>query len=395
MKDNDIENNKIEYKFNENSEYNNNALNIENDEKENYEFQNNSVKDSIDEIIEYKNNLINIKSSDNEKKRQDKNTFLNVDKKIKKNKTYVISTNKNKFNSSPLIIYEIAKKLSYITNKILWPLAVLFSQNDLESENSDSSDEIENENIEIDVNIQIKKYNENKGEIVKEKSFYRPFLGISNLYLILTKDLLMYKKFKYINVYKIKEKLAKFGISLKEAAQPYNSISNRTKKQIEKNMGKTIFYTKKINYENKITAEENFYLINYFLYKNKPLLALLCLDKDKYIKNILGKRFYDKVASIINESFCKIKKIGKLSMLFVDKKYFGINKTEIILKCVFDKCKGFIDVEQLIVICEGKEESIVVCEEYLEFGDEIYENCYRIEKRLFKNVIDLLLDKKS
>ncbi|KAM0687526.1 hypothetical protein COBT_001230 [Conglomerata obtusa] len=401
---NDVDNfNVIKYKDNNNDIKNDefdfekeNKFNTENVSKffnvENINVEENNLNNKINE----ENNLItknNFKHKNISKKendiRKNKNNKIYCNENVKKRKIFIVSRFKDENFQSTFSLYEMAKNLNYITNNILWPIKVLMSQEN-EEFSSESSEEENNECLKTEINIQVRKINKTKNEIIKENKFYRPFLCNSNLFSTLTKDLSLLKKYKKISHEKIRERLAKIGISLQEAMQPYNSVSCRTKMQIESSMEKRVFYIKKFGYENKIAAEEHFYLINYYLCTNKSLLGLLCLSKKKYVKNEYGKKFYDRIVFIINESFHKIKKIGKLNLFFVDKKYIKKIKAEVLLRCIYDKLNS-ITLNNCIVVCEVEEETFIVCEEFIDFGFEVLEKCFKIEKKMFKKCIDFLL----
>ncbi|KAM0677045.1 hypothetical protein BDAP_002421 [Binucleata daphniae] len=286
----------------------------------------------------------------------------------------------------------MAKNLNYITNSVLWPMLVALSQTN-EKTADDTSSEEQEDTVQCEISTQIKKLNKNKTEITKEHNFYRSFLNETNLFYVLEKDYNLLRNYKVIKHDKIKERLARVGVSLKEANESYVSISPTTKQQIDKCMKKTTYYQKKIEYEKIITAEENYYLILYYISRKKPLQGLLSLTKKEYVNNKFGKKIYDIVFTALSDSIQKVKKIGRLYIFIIDKKYAKGLKKEIFIKFCYDKVTLLLEnyIEKKIVMIEMEDEYLMVCKEPIIYGFEIYDSCYIVEKRMYKKTIEHLL----
>lgn len=269
---------------------------------------------------------------------------------------------------SIMSMYEIARNINFITEKIMWPINVFLSQfKDKsyydEKENNDNSKKTYKTHAELKQMIELDTLKVKS--IVLENVFYVPFLKTSTL----LNSLLTIKSKP-----KIFEMLAYLGISIQEANQPFESTSSHTKDTIRNMSSTDVLY--KINEVDRLSPIENYYNMVYYISQNKYTDALLSLEKICY----KGRRIYECIKTI---EHIKMKKVNGLSIIFVKKKinlknkYFLLN---IVYEMVNDKCDALIyDSEEKIIVTHKKMNEIMVSN-----------GCYKVEKNGIRKCLEYL-----
>ncbi|EJW02624.1 hypothetical protein EDEG_02982 [Edhazardia aedis USNM 41457] len=373
-----------------------------------------TINSSYDENLQNKENIDRNQNKKNFNHRsQNKSTIKRKKYELRViDSCYDISDNLQ----SILTLYEMSKSLNYLNNTIIWSVIIpttiyfkdeIFAKNE-EEEASTDSDYYEKEwkytgpkkrinKISVfssELRFHVRKLNVDKIDgILIKKQFYKPFIAHSTLLEALYRDFDLIQKYRKLTMKKIFSRLAKIGISIREANESFLSINSITKSQIEKSMDQKKFYQRTIGYGFHVTALENYFAMILELTSNKPIQSLISISGVCDLPKV--KKFYGEIMDLIRNYNYKIKKVQDVGIVFISKKELKqYTRPEVVLKLVFDIICDLNQGFDIIVICEkfNEDQALVVCNTEL-YGDEIYRNTYVIHRKLLKQCIDRVLEK--
>lgn len=161
-----------------------------------------------------------------------------------------------------------------------------------------------------------------------QKKIKLDFLSGSTLFLAVKNDLrFLHDKKLFYNKNgncdrKIGEFLARWGISIGNAKDPYNSLDFLTKRQCTATFGEEDTLIYKNGHDIEITAVEHSFLILFYLYKEKDMFSYMCLEKRKLLDVEKVSKFYEKIVSIFKDSVLGATKAGNLAIFKVKSESF-------------------------------------------------------------------------
>lgn len=352
------------------------------------------------------------------------------------------------------ILYKVIKSIDFLKVETMWPIAVCFShykiflnekryvsntndsiENLENKENKSNSNDIKKTNNGISVqneslNTACKmdvKYLCNTCNTLQEEIFYSirmlnskfeglfiqkklriDFISGSTLFQSLKSDIkfvhdkkLFYSKNGSAEK-RIGEFLARWGISISNANDPYLSLDSATKKQCCTTFGEEDKLIYKNGHDIEVSAVEHSFLILFYLYKEKDMYSYMCLEKRKLIDTEKISKFYEKIVAAYKDSVVGATRAGDLAIFKIKSDTFSIAQIASIfyvLHCFFRIYLRYREEShfRICIVYGVDEEHQLLYSEDVSFGSlrdlktTLGENLVKIQKKSFIAIIKELI----
>lgn len=290
----------------------------------------------------------------------------------KNNVTFIECTlTKDKPLISVMSMYAMARNMNFITERIVWPINVCISQYKPENDFY-----VDDENVENNIQkVTYKSFSDLKQMIELDTSKVKTITNINIFHIPFLKKSTLFESLSTIKTkYKIYDMLAYLGISLNEANQPFDSTSSHTKDTFnDLSSTETLF---KSNETERLTPEENYYNMIYYLSQERYTDALLCLENICY----KGKRIYECIKMI---EHTKMKKINGINLIFIKKK-INLKNRYLLLNIVYENVKSKCEA-----IIYDNEEKVIVTDKKIN-EENLWKRCYKIDNNSVRKCIEYL-----